>query len=220
MLPEFTNEGLSRGWQPPEGDAELGHWSERQNGGPVEQTQEMICGGRYLSGDQALRVFAAGKATNALKIEVAWRSGKQSVISAEPNFLYEIEENEAKMSLPPERKKLEPLFQEVDLPAAHAEESFDDLQRQPLLTGPKSARPGVCWHDFNQDGMISLVAGKGGRPRFCKNNEERIFAWTNAPCEPRGHCDQTAVLGTKQTLRGSSNYEDGSTNGGLIESMI
>ena len=28
-------------------------------GGAITQSQEMICGGRYLSGDQATRVFAA-----------------------------------------------------------------------------------------------------------------------------------------------------------------
>ena len=30
-------------------------------GGPVKQSQEMISGGRYLSGDQEQRTFAAGK---------------------------------------------------------------------------------------------------------------------------------------------------------------
>jgi hypothetical protein len=29
-------------------------------GGPVPQSQEMISGGRYMSGDDAMRVFAAG----------------------------------------------------------------------------------------------------------------------------------------------------------------
>src|SRR5262249_25277806 len=65
------------------------------HGGPVEQSQEMICGGRDLSGDQALRGFAVGKGNRDLKIEVIWRSGKRSLISAEPNFLYEIDESRA-----------------------------------------------------------------------------------------------------------------------------
>jgi len=34
------------------------------------QSQEMICGGRYLSSDEALRVFAAGSMTNLLRVEV------------------------------------------------------------------------------------------------------------------------------------------------------
>jgi enediyne biosynthesis protein E4 len=62
-------------------------------GGPVPQSQEMICGGRYLSGDDAMRVFAAGNLTNDLRIEVAWRSGRRSTIEhARANREYEIEE--------------------------------------------------------------------------------------------------------------------------------
>src|SRR5262249_33833562 len=50
-------------------------------GGPVPlQAQEMICGGRYLSSDENVRTFAAGTATN-LTIEVAWRSGRHSLIT-------------------------------------------------------------------------------------------------------------------------------------------
>ena len=61
------------------------------SGGPVTQSQEMMCGGRYLSCDQALRVFAAGSLTNRLRIEVAWRSGRRSAVAAaRPNCLYEI----------------------------------------------------------------------------------------------------------------------------------
>ena len=63
-------------------------------GGAVAmQSQEMICGGRYLSGDQAMRVFAAGSLSNEMHIEVTWRSGKRTVVrSAKGNRLYEINE--------------------------------------------------------------------------------------------------------------------------------
>src|SRR5437879_11381569 len=51
-------------------------------GGAVPmQNQEMICGGRYLSGDDPMRVFAAGSLTNEMRIEVSWRSGKRSVVN-------------------------------------------------------------------------------------------------------------------------------------------
>ena len=60
-------------------------------GGPVRQSQEIICGGRYLSGDDPMRVFAAG--TNMMRIEVTWRSGKRSVAQGvKANHLYEIDE--------------------------------------------------------------------------------------------------------------------------------
>ena len=39
--------------------------------------------------------FAAGPASHPLKVEVAWRSGKRSSISAEANFIYEIAERGA-----------------------------------------------------------------------------------------------------------------------------
>jgi hypothetical protein len=60
------------------------------------QSQEMICGGRYLSGDDAERVFAAGSVTNVLKVEVRWRSGRRSVIEqARGNRIYEVDESRA-----------------------------------------------------------------------------------------------------------------------------
>src|SRR5207245_5588072 len=47
-------------------------------GGAVPvQSQEMICGGRYLSSDDPMRVFAAGSETNRMRLEVRWRSGKR-----------------------------------------------------------------------------------------------------------------------------------------------
>jgi len=66
-------------------------------GGAVPvQSQEMICGGRYLSCDDALRVFAAGTETNRMRIEVRWRSGKRSVVEdVRANREYELDEKGA-----------------------------------------------------------------------------------------------------------------------------
>src|SRR5439155_7138191 len=63
-------------------------------GGAVpRQSQEMICGGRYLSSDDPMRVFAAGSLTNEMRIEVQWRSGKRSVVNGvKANRVYEVEE--------------------------------------------------------------------------------------------------------------------------------
>ena len=61
------------------------------------QSQEMQCGGRYLSSDQPLRVFAAGTLTNRLTFEVRWRSGLRSLITnLEPNCLVEVDEAAAR----------------------------------------------------------------------------------------------------------------------------
>src|SRR5207237_936826 len=63
-------------------------------GGAVAmQSQEMMCGGRYLSSDDPMRVFAAENRTNEMRIEVKWRSGKRSVVNGvKANRIYEIDE--------------------------------------------------------------------------------------------------------------------------------
>ena len=79
----------------------------------MEQSQELICGGRYLSGDQMRRMFATGSAAAKLEIEVVWRNGKRSVIPAEPNYVYEIDETGAEPAAPPKSPAITPLFEEV-----------------------------------------------------------------------------------------------------------
>ncbi|MBI2926680.1 MAG: VCBS repeat-containing protein [Verrucomicrobia bacterium] len=57
------------------------------------QSQEMICGGRYLSSDDFVRTFAAGSTSNRLAIEVIWRSGRRSLVTNAPaNHVFEIDE--------------------------------------------------------------------------------------------------------------------------------
>lgn len=133
-------------------------------GGAVPmQSQEIICGGRYLSCDEALRVFAAGTGTNSLTIEVKWRSGLISLVrNAMPNRVYEIDELGASVSaeivgagIPnskqnssienlssaPEKNPSNgitnsvPLFEDKSdlLKHNHTDEPFDDFARQPLL---------------------------------------------------------------------------------------
>ena len=101
------------------------------------QTQEMICGGRYLSGDDTMRVFAAGDATNTFAIEVTWRSGARSLVRAKANQLYEIDEAGATVS-PPTNSipgAGAAWFEDVSSLLSHTHEDapFDDFERQPLL---------------------------------------------------------------------------------------
>jgi hypothetical protein len=64
----------------------------RVRGGPVPQSQEVISGGRYLSCDDGLRVFAAGQTTE-LDVEVVWRSGQRSLFEKLPSgYLHELSE--------------------------------------------------------------------------------------------------------------------------------
>ena len=65
------------------------------NGAVPSQSQEMIAGGRYLSSDDSMRVFAAGTTTNAIAIEVVWRSGARSLLTnVAADKIYEIDEAE------------------------------------------------------------------------------------------------------------------------------
>src|SRR5947208_1526087 len=143
-------------------------------GGAVPmQSQEMICGGRYLSGDDAMRVFAAGNLTNEMRIEVKWRSGKRSVVNGvRANRIYEIDEAGA-IEVQSSKFKVQssvpdPLFVDVSglLNHRHHEEEFNDFERQPLLPRKLSQLgPGLAWFDLDGDGREDLVigSGKGGK---------------------------------------------------------
>jgi hypothetical protein len=201
----------------------------RVTGGPVPQSQEMMCGGRYLSCDDTLRVFAAGSLTNRLRLEVTWRSGKRSVVpDAKPNCLYEIAEAGAEGKSEVRSPKSEvgrPMFEDVSerLGHHHQEEPFDDFARQPLLPKRLSQLgPGVCWWDVNGDGWEDLIigSGKGGQLAYYQNDGQGGFKCSNqAPWTGSVGRDQTGIVGWAPgtVLVGSANYEDGQVSGAAVE---
>jgi enediyne biosynthesis protein E4 len=155
-------------------------------GGPVVQTQEVIAGGRYVSGDDPMRVFAAGASTN-LTIEVTWRTGKKSLLAAQPNVIYEIDETAAR-DAPPATKTAEPapIFRDVSnlLNHTHHEEKFDDLARQTLLPRALSQPgPGVSWFDYDADGDDDLMvgSGRGGTLAIFQNDGKGAFQRLASP---------------------------------------
>ncbi|MCX6924773.1 MAG: CRTAC1 family protein, partial [Verrucomicrobia bacterium] len=137
------------------------------SGGPVVQSQEMQAGGRYLSCDQAMRVFAAGSVTNRLNLEVRWRSGKYSVVTnIGANQLCVVEENGARAlgaaELSSHAVEAAPMFRDVSslLGHVHHEDGYDDFERQPLLSRRLGTLgPGVAWFDLDGDGWEDLVVG-------------------------------------------------------------
>src|SRR5207249_867333 len=213
----------------------------RVYGGAVPmQSQEMICGGRYLSCDDAMRVFAAGSLTNELRIEVSWRSGKRSVVNGvKANRIYEIEEAGAEpassklqapksketpnFQLPTSNSETKPVFEDLSglIGHVHHEEPYNDFERQPLLPRKLSQLgPGVGWYDLDGDGWEDLFigSGRGGKGGVYRNDGRGgLKPWAGAPLETVVTRDQTAVLGTESGLWvGSANYEDGLTNGGCV----
>ncbi|HXJ57153.1 MAG TPA: VCBS repeat-containing protein [Verrucomicrobiae bacterium] len=213
-----------------------------------DQSQEMICGGRYLSGDEAMRSFAAGHSTNQFLLEITWRTGKRSVISnAAANFIYEVAEagavaprtpnanGAAQPALPsrsasPPSGAPQPLFQDVShlIVHLHHEEPFDDFQRQPLLPKRLSQLgPGLAWCDLDGDGNEDLVigSGKGGPLAAWRNNGAGGFSPVlEAPFQASVTRDQTTILpwrtpsNTLSLIVGNANYEDGLTNSASVRS--
>ncbi|HTD66815.1 MAG TPA: VCBS repeat-containing protein, partial [Candidatus Limnocylindria bacterium] len=202
-------------------------------GGPMAQSQEMICGGRFLSGDDFLRVFAAGNATNLLTIEVIWRNGARSVVrEARANRIYEIDEDIAAPTPTPKPKVQSPppLFKDVSelLAHQHHDEDFSDFDRQPLLVRKLSqSGPGVTWFDLDGDGLDDLLlgSGKGGELAAYRFDGRGGFRrMKSPPFNTVASRDQTSVLGVQRDshrtlLAGQSNYEDGQTNGAVVQTF-
>jgi hypothetical protein len=195
------------------------------SGGPVPQSQEIICGGRYLSGDDPVRVFAAGSITNALAIEVTWRDGNRSVIErALPNHIYEVDESSSTPVARPQPLIAHPLFKDVSELIAHThhEEPFDDFARQPLLPRRLSqAGPGVAWFDLDGDGHDDLIvgSGRGGSLAVYRNDGHGAFSrWKDPLLEAPASDDLTGLAawatqpGHVRLLAGLANYEGASTN--------
>jgi hypothetical protein len=194
--------------------------------GMPEQSQEMICGGRYLSGDDAERTFAAANTQSPLTIEVRWRSGRRSLITdARANRIYEIDEQQAKPPRQQVPEATQPMFADVSelIHHRHVEEDYNDYQRQPLLPHKLSQLgPGVAWFDLDGDGWEDLLisSGQGGRLAVFKNDKLGGFVpWNQPPFDVPALRDQTAVVGWREgaqeprLLVGSANYENAQTNG-------
>lgn len=191
-------------------------------GGAVPmQSQEVICGGRYMSGDDPMRVFAAGNITNDLRIEVRWRTGKFSVFEhAHANYVYEVSEESSVEHSRSDSPKPQQLFTEVHLDQPqHHEEIFDDFARQKLLPRKFSQLgPGVGWVDVDGDGKDDLVVGSGRGGKLVVWHNDGAGKFTRSEVGSVAEDDLTGIavwngLGGKQILLvGQANYEVISSN--------
>lgn len=209
-------------------------------GGAVPmQSQEMLCGGRYLSSDDPMRVFAAGSLTNEMTIEVSWRSGRRSVVhGVRANYLYEIEEPADGIAAPNDASRTTqqaprptPLFTDASplLGHTHADERFDDFARQPLMPNQLSQLgPGVTWCDLDGDGWedILIGGGKGGHLTAYRNDQHSGFQRVKEPMldQALGR-DLTTILlwrnrpGDRILLAGQANYEDKATDVAVVREL-
>jgi hypothetical protein len=192
-------------------------------GGNITQSQTVICGGRYLSSDDGLRVFAAVSSSNQFRLEIRWPDGALSVTEGlRGNHVYEIEQalvvkhKEQPLSASPNP---EPWFADTSslLNHSHQENAFDDLARQAVLSRRlDTSGPGVSWIDWDGDGWDDLwIAGAGaGAPGLLHNKGQGGFvALAQAATSLTGGADQTSLVGWRPSdpagclLIGLSPYE-------------
>ena len=190
-------------------------------GGAVPvQSQEVICGGEYLSGSDPMRVFAAGGSVS-MALEVVWRSGKTSTLhDVKPNRLYEIDEASAVPTIPATPVAApQPLFKDVSnlIGHHHHEEGFDDYARQPLLPYQLSQDgPGVGWLDLgSHHDTLVIGTGRGGALAVYMSDERAGFRPIGnpaiAPDDLTGITGLVLDGGQRGIAVGQSHYES-STN--------
>ena len=192
-------------------------------GGPVpEQSQVILSGGRYLSSDDSMRVFAAPSAT-PLTLEVHWPSGRQTTWTNLPaNSLVELTEPVDPFSTSPSPVRLESWMEDQSARLNHSalDTPLQDLERQPLLPWNQVyVSPGATWADLDDDGADELIlgSGAGGSPAVFQWDASGFRRWTNTPLSKPVLRDMTTLLAIGKTLLvGSSNYRDGRTNGGVL----
>jgi hypothetical protein len=116
------------------------------------QSQEIISGGRYLSGDEAQRTFAVTRPGSSRSIEVRWRSGHRSTIEdIKANHLYEIHEPlSSKTENPANKPQLNhlTLFREISSPQ----------RPHHTITGPDSRQTQPTW-PVNRSPLAQLWLG-------------------------------------------------------------
>jgi len=195
------------------------------SGGPVEQTQEMGSGGQYLSGSEAMRVFA-GVEGKEMRLEVKWRSGRRSVVEGvKAGRVYEVEEPETAPEPAVVVAKKKGLFEEARgaLKHVHHEEEFDEESQQPLLPRRLGRLgPGMAIGDLNGDGHEDVVlgSGRGGRLEVHAGDGKGGYRRVRAEAlETVAGDDLSGVVcwgleeGRSVVMVGEANYESGGEGG-------
>ena len=189
------------------------------------QSQEMICGGRYLSCDDAMRVFATGTLTNRMRLEVRWRSGKRSVLEGvQAGREYEIDEAGAVGPSEAPKPGRKVLFEDASrlIKHVHHAESFDNLGEHAMLPRSLSqSGPGLAWTDLDGDGREDLLVGSGQGGElaiFLNRGKGQLRRLPTGALLGPARADQTSVLGwargdgSSGLLFGEANRENGGTN--------
>jgi hypothetical protein len=183
------------------------------SGGGLTQCQEIVAGGRYLSGDDMVRTFAA---LGESSVTVRWRSG--AIFKIEkigPNQSIEISEPEPAESIVEHKPEAtQTWFEDVSdrLNHTHVETPFDDWAVQPLLPNRLSQMgPAICFTDLDHDGWADLVitGSRGNSPNFYHNNQRGGFELSRNALPPLNG-DQNAIIEVPDgVIVSTSNCEGG-----------
>ena len=144
--------------------------------GQTSQSQEIMSGGRYVSGDQARRTFAA-RAGRAFTIEVDWRDGTLTTLAdAKAGRLYEIRQVSSR-SIQPKSRVKQPFFSDLSAQLGHEHKATgrDGFKLQPGL--PRSLNrtgPALANADIDGDGDQDLLIA-GSRLSILLNNGNGVF---------------------------------------------
>ncbi|MDP6340088.1 MAG: FG-GAP-like repeat-containing protein [Candidatus Marinimicrobia bacterium] len=179
-------------------------------GGPVYQSREVISGGRYLSGNDPLQVFATGD--GFLTAEIYWRDGTMTIVdSLTANNLYTIRQINT-IRAPKKDNEVKPIFTDASdlLDHTHHEDPFDDFSNQSLLPNRFSQLgPGVIWMDADKDGDedIFIAGGRGGSIDHFENIDGQSFT------------PLSVKKGLNQDITTILSFVDGEGNRGIITAM-
>jgi hypothetical protein len=171
-------------------------------GAARRQIREVTAGGIYLSHSDYEMSFAMGNADSA-SLLIEWPDRTQTALEVHPNREYVITAANSHLAPDIDTATTQPLFRDEtrSLNHRHAENDFDDWQRQFLLPQALSmGGPGVTWFDVDRDGDEDLIIGaaKGGRIALFKNDGGRLTAAGSGPAVPN---DVTTVLGLAEPGR-------------------
>ena len=171
--------------------------------GRGQQSQEIMAGGRYVSGDQARRTFAV-KDGEIFRIEVDWLDSTQTIINdATSGRLYEIRQQNTKTTPPILDSELA-LFIDSSAKLNHAHRATyrDDFTLQPGL--PHSLNhtgPFLSAEDIDKDGDIDLLITDSNDPKFSilLNNGKGQF--TQLPNSLRATSNGTVIFTEDKTQK-------------------
>lgn len=200
------------------------------------QSDEVVAGGRYLSGSDSTVVFASRSLAGKGVLNVRWRDGSTSRYEGVlPNHSYRIAQPARGGVLMTNifvSPVLAPLFEDVSAGLRHLH--HDAPIDRGLFATSDPARlaqlgPGVAWFDANGDGWDDLFLGsrRGGTPAaFLSDGRGQFKALDKAIVASGLTRDWTALLlhrragGPVSLFAGSSNAEDGLAAGAPVREYL